>query len=321
MAKKKEKTKELGFGTLTFENSQRFMNKDGMANIKRIGDSGYSLRDLYHQLTIMSWGHFFAWILILYLVSNAIFATLYYINGVEYLGVPANTPEWHKWLDAFFFSSQCLTTVGFGRINPQDITSNAIATIESLVGVLSFALATGLLFGRFSRPKQELLMSENILIAPYKSDEFAVMFRIAGARKNSILIENTINVSLGLNVTEQGHMRRRFFSLELELDKINFLSLSWTVVHPINEDSPLFGMSQEDLLKVKPEFIVLFKGFEETTTQAVYSKFSYDAEQIVWGAKFNTIIGVADNGQPAVNVAKISEFSKIDPFPNVIGIG
>lgn len=311
---KKIVSKELGFGTNTWENSQRFMNKDGSANVKRIGISGISASDLFHKLTTMKWGRFMLIVFSGYFIANILFAFLYYWTGIENLGLNPTGNFLHDYFEAFFFSTQCFTTVGFGRVNPTSTLTNIIASIESFSGLMAAALGTGLLYGRFSRPRAEIIKSDSILYSPYQNGVNAIMFRIASVRKFSTLVENQISVSIGFNQQEGDTLRRKFFNLALELDKINFLTTSWTIVHPITEDSPIYGMSHEQLLKSRAEFIVLFKGYEETNSQAVYEKFSYFIDELVWGAKFSKIIAPDDEGISTLHIGRISDFEEATLF-------
>lgn len=303
---RKQKPRELGFGTLASDRGQRLMNPDGTANVIRVGIARLSASDIFHNLTTMSWHRFFAVVIINYTIANAVFAFLYVWAGVENLGI---TPAgfWHNWLEAFFFSTQCFTTVGFGRVNPSGIATNVLASTESLIGLLTFALATGLLYGRFSRPRAHLIRSKNLIIAPYQGHS-AAMFRVASERIRSILIENSVSVSLGINIHEGGQLRRRFFILQLELEKINFLISSWTLVHPINADSPLYGLSMQEMIDSRVEVIVLFKAIDETTSQTVYERFSYFADDFIYGARFISSIGTNEQGKTVLNLKTISDY-------------
>lgn len=322
----KPKAKELGFGTIASNKGQRLMNRDGSANVRRIGGPSFSVSDTFHRLTTMSWTRFFTLILISYMVANIIFATFYYLAGPQHLGIPVTGNFLHDYLECFFFSTQCFTTIGFGRVNPQGMMSNVLASLEGLVGLMAFAMATGLLYGRFSRPRAHLLHSDNLLIAPYRGDSTAAMFRIASTRKHSLLIENTVSLSVGFNEDENGTVKRRFFVLSLELDKINFLASSWTLVHPINEESPLYGKTWEEIEKGRTEFMVLFKAMEETTSQTVLERFSYFVDDIVNAAKFESMLGTTDDGQPAMNLNMLSKWhpaelpnQKTIPMPEASG--
>ncbi len=306
---KKVTSKEIGFGTNADANSQRMMNSDGTANIHRIGAPKMIISDVFHRLTTMRWRKFFIVVISCYFLVNCIFAILYYLSGIEHLGLNSSGIWYRDYLEAFFFSTQCFTTVGFGRVNPQGLTTNFIASVECMCGVLSFAIATGLLYGRFSRPRAELLHSDHIIIAPYKNDQRGLMFRIANARKTQ-LIENEIQVMMGINVKEPDSevTKRRFFPLDLELSRVNFMTLSWTIVHPIADGSPLFGKTPEEMHDQRVEFIVLFKALEETNSQLVHTKFSYFHEQLRWGAKFVSIIGYAEDGRATVDLSRLGQY-------------
>lgn len=315
---KKPESKELGFGALAAANGQRLMNADGSANVKRIGGPWLSGSDVFHKLTTMKWQRFLFIILLAYSVANIFFATLYYFSGIEFIGVKPTGVFWRDFLEAFFFSTQCFTTIGFGRVNPMSYSTNIIASIEGLAGLLSLAIATGLLYGRFSRPRAQLIHSREILIAPYQKTGKGIMFRIASTRKHSLLIESSVSVSVGINLEEKGELRRRFFILKLELDKINFMNLSWTIVHPINEDSPLWGLEYEDLIRGRAEFMVLYKAMEETTSQTVVDRFSYFADEIIWGARFISAIGTDENGMRVLDLDKINDWERAElPEPGL----
>jgi inward rectifier potassium channel len=258
----------------------------------------------------MTWQRFLALVLCGYLIANILFAFGYMAAGIEHLNIQPSGSYWQDYLECFFFSTQCFTTIGFGRVNPQGITSNILASLEGLVGLLSLAMATGLLYGRFSRPRAHLLHSDNLLFAPYRENLNAVMFRIASTRRHSILIDNSVSLSFGYNYEENGTTKRRFFFLNLELDKINFLSSSWTLVHPITEDSPLWGMDYEAFMKSRGEFMILFKALEETTSQTVLERFSYFVDEVVWGAKFDSMIGTTSDGKPTLNLHLLNSWKE-----------
>lgn len=312
---KKAQFSELGFGTLAAKNGQRFMNSDGSANVIRKGGPWLSASDVFHKLTTMKSSKFLLVVFVFYILANGIFASLYLLCGIESIGATKSGNLATDFLEAFFFSTQCYTTIGFGRMNPISFWANVVASIEGLVGLLSIAIATGLIYGRFSRPRAHLLHSNNLIIAPYLKTKRAVMFRIASTRKHSILIENSVSVSLGINLEESGEIKRRFFVLNLEIPKINFLNLSWTLVHPITEESPLWGLNHDDLIKGRAEFIILFKAMEETTSQTVIERFSYFGEEIVWGAKFISAIGTTSTGQSMLDINQIHGYELVDLPP------
>lgn len=162
--------------------------------------------------------------------------------------------------------------------------ASSVASLEALLGLLSLALATGLLYGRFSRPKAFIRFSENALIAPYK-DITALMLRLAPFKNNNLL-DAEAKISLGMMIEENGKMVNRFFPLKLELDKINALSLSWTLVHPITEDSPMYQFTEEDYKNQAGEFMVYIKAFDDMFSNTVTARSSYTFSEVIFGAKF-----------------------------------
>lgn len=221
---REQRDRDLGFGGKATEARVRLLNRDGSFNVERHGISFFRSLNLYHILLTMSWVKFNGIILLLYIIVNLFFACIYVLIGVEHL-VGIDARDWlAKFTDAFFFSTQTFTTVGYGRINPVGFSANAIAAIESLAGLLAFALATGMLYGRFSRPVAKILFSKVAVVAPYQGMT-GFMFRAANQRVNQ-LIEVGIEVNLSLLEDVDGKMIRRFYELELERRKVNFFHLS-----------------------------------------------------------------------------------------------
>jgi inward rectifier potassium channel len=289
LLREEENRRELGFGSQASNDSNRLINKDGSFNIQREGVSFWSKVNIYHRLITCSWGRFFALIGLYFAITNFFFAFLYEIIGVEKLnGAELSTP-WLRFMDAFFFSTQTLTTVGYGRIAPVGLMMSFVAAIESLIGLLTFALITGLLYGRFSRPVARILYSNVAVIAPYL-DTTAFMFRIINERANQ-LIDISVEVNLALTeTTKTGKSNRKYVRLHLERNQVNFFPANWTLVHPLTEDSPIFGLSLEDLKQKNAEFLILIKATEDTFNQTVHSRTSYHANDIAFGAKFSSMV-------------------------------
>jgi inward rectifier potassium channel len=216
------------------------------------------------------------------LVTNLLFAAIYLGLGMEHFVRTGGAGRLDRMLDAFFFSAQTLTTVGYGHISPGSHLVSAVAALESLLGLLSFALATGLLYGRFSRPHARIRFSRQGLVAPYRGGT-GFMFRFVNLRSNQ-LIEVEATVALSWLDGESG--TRRFLTLPLERNRISLFPTSWTVVHPIDEASPLAGMTEEDLRRAQAEFIVLIKAFDDTFSQTIYQRTSYTADEVAWGVRF-----------------------------------
>ena len=273
-----------GFGSNSSNYGGRFLTKNGNANVRKDGIGFIESISWYHtMLNIPRWKFLFI-ILLFYVVVNLFFAILYFLIGVEHLnGITANT-NLEKFGQAYFFSVQTYTTVGYGHINPTGFLASFVSSIEALIGLLTFAIATGLFYGRFSRPSAFVRFSENAIIAPYQNGK-ALMFRLA-PYKNTNLVDAEIRLTLGISVEENGVMVNKFYTLPLEMERVNALTLSWTIVHPIDEESPLFGFKESDYKNIQGEFLVFFKTFEDMYSSTVVKRTSYTFKEVVYGAKF-----------------------------------
>jgi inward rectifier potassium channel len=299
---------ELGFGTKSYNKSIRFINEDGTVNIKRTGLGGLNNIDIYHWLINISLPKLIVVILSSYTIVNSLFALAYYLIGTENFGGITAVTEADKFLTLVFFSAQTLTTVGYGHVYPISHYISIVSAIESLIGLLGFALATGLLYGRFSRPKADLLFSKNILIAPYDHIK-GLMFRITNKMQYE-LIESEATVTVSYNDPET--KKREFEQLKLEINKIDFLALSWTIVHPITDESPLKGLHAKDLIQRDAEFLILIRAVNDTFSQSVHSRYSYKAIDIVENAKFKPLKQEADrNGRVVISVTDIHKYDLV----------
>src|SRR5580658_3839963 len=254
---------DTGFGTNADSYGGRFINKDGSFNLRKEGMPylrRYSI--FYNMLTQPLWRLALV-ILAFFLLINLAFAMVYLLIGLNQLqGVIASTP-WGKFKEAFFFSTETFTTVGYGRVNPIGSAANLVAAIEALCGFLSFAVATGLMYGRFSRPHAYLTFSEKALISPYKGGA-ALVFRFAPYKDNHTLTDVQIRVNIGLKMMQtDGNAEYVYYDLNLERTKVESLPMNWTVVHPIDEQSPLQGFAQEDMEASDVEIYVLIRGFDD----------------------------------------------------------
>ena len=308
--KSEDELRDFGFGTKVVARNQRLMHADGSSNVRKKGLNFFENIQFYHSLIKMSWTKFNLIVLFSYLVMNIFFASMYMLVGIENLAGVMGQTLFDKFTDAFFFSAQTLTTLGYGRINPVGNMASTVAAIESMFGLLGFALATGLLYGRFSRPRARLVFSKNAIIAPYQGIN-GWMFRFA-SKSHSNLIEVEVSIILTMIVKENGVDTRKFFPLELERNKITMLSMSWTVVHPIDEKSPLRDLTSADLENSDAEFLIFFKAFDDTFADTIHSRASYRYDEVIFGAKFITVIGTGSDGSPELNIAGISNFEKVD---------
>ena len=308
LLEKEEERRDLGFGTRITNDSGRLINSDGSFNARRVNVSFWAWLDIFHRLTVLSWPRFFLVVFLIYFVVNCFFSLLYMLIGVEHLqGIQATDPMEQFW-GAFFFSAQTLTTVGYGHVAPVGMMVSALSSVESLVGVLGFAIASGLVYGRFSRPIPKVLFSRNALFAPYL-DINGWMFRMINESPTE-LVDVRVDVSLSrLETLPNGQRSRRYYPLKLERSQVNFFPLSWTLVHPIVEESPLYGATEESMAESDTEFLVYIRATEETFLQPVHARYSYRYEEIVWGAKFRPMF---DSGKTEevvkVDVQKIHDF-------------
>jgi len=308
----KQSADPVGLGEKYSGATKRIVNKDGTFNVEKKGSS-FSYRDAYQYLINISWTKFFVFILLFYLCVNLIFAALYFFGGSEYLVEIRNGSNADNFFNAFFFSVQTLTTVGYGKIAPVGFYANIIASIEAMTGLLFFALITGLLYGRFSRPSTRILYSKNAIVAPYKNIN-ALMFKIANQRRNN-LMELEASMLLVLFNKTGNNYNRQYFNLKLERTGVYFFPLTWTIVHPIDDDSPFKDLKQEELKSLAGEILILIKGFDDTFSQTVHSRFSYTMDEIVWGAKFLPSFYTEDNGEIIFNLNDVHKFDHAELNP------
>lgn len=284
---------------------RRVINPDGSFNVLRRGTNWRDINPYLHLVSI-SWTRFFGWVLLGYVLANSLFAVVYFLLGPGALkgGLELDDTS-ARFLQCFFFSSQTLTTVGFGAIAPASHAANIVAAFEALCGLLGFAVATGLLFGRVSRPSARIGFSRNALIAPYQ-DGTSFQFRMVNRRANT-LIEPAATLMLMTVDRTDGGSRRDFKLMKLERPSIMLFPLTWTIVHPIDGDSPLFGKTAADLEALQAEFMILVKAWDETFAQTVHQRFSYRYSELVWGATFTPAFGVDGKGDLQVHVGKVGD--------------
>ena len=299
-----------GFGSGASNTGGRFVNRDGGANVIKKGVSLFYRYSWYHTMLGMRRSTFLLLLLLIYISVNLVFAGIYYLIGIDHLaGVNAGSPL-KNFTEVFFFSAQTFTTVGYGRISPVGFMASAVSTFEAFLGLLSFAIATGLFYGRFSRPRAFIKFSDNALIAPYRNGT-ALMFRLVPYKNNS-LSEVEVKLTLAITTEENGQLTDQFFDLGLELSRINSLALSWTIVHPITEKSPLYNFSKEDIANTDIEILVFVKGFDEVFSNNVVTRTSFISSEIIWGAKFNMMYHPSnDKNKTILDVAKLNEYEKV----------
>lgn len=307
-----EGDRDLGFGSVvTGRSRMRFLNPDGSFNVERTGLPLVTSLNLYHTVLTMSWPFFLVVVLLLYFMSNVAFGLLYSIVGTGALVDTSGDPVQNVFVRGFFFSVQTFATIGYGTIHPVGIVPNLLVTIESYYSLLANALITGVVFARFARPTAKVVFSEVAVIAPYQG-KTGLMFRLVNGRSNQ-MIEVEAKVMFSRFCPENDKLVRKFDILELERRKVTFFPLSWTVVHPIDEDSPLFGLTEMDLHRTDAEIMILLSATDETFAQVVHSRTSYKPDQIRVGSKFVSIYNEMQDGEPiSIDVRKLSLTERAD---------
>ncbi len=299
---------DTGFGNNASNYGGRFINRDGTFNLRKEGISFINRFSTYHNMLTLPRWKFALFIVLFYLVINLVYTGLYLLIGIDQLQGVIATTNWGKFKEAYFFSTETFTTVGYGRVNPIGDGANFIASIEAMTGFLSFALATGLMFGRFARPRAYLLFSDHALISPYKGGS-ALMFRFASYKDNHTLTDVEIRVNIGLQVQEGGTAMYKYYDLILERNKVESLPMNWTVVHPIDEKSPLLGFGVEDMKAADVEIYVLIRGFDDVYSNFVQQRTSYTYEEIQFNKKFIPMYRESDDGRTTIlELHKLNEW-------------
>lgn len=299
--------KDPGVGYKSNRNAQRVI-VEGQSNVKHI-NRPRTIDDLYTYLITISWPLFFGYVLCGYILINLLFAFIYFFIGIdEFRNSSGNI--WEDFSTLFFFSAQTITTVGYGAIAPEGVLAGVLSSFEALIGLMSFSFITGLLYGRFSKPKAKIKFSKEILVREFEGER-ALMFRVMNSRTN-LMIEPELNAVV--NITEKdvnGEFSRQFYQLNLETNKIMYLPTMWTLVHKINEDSPLYKFSDEELKELEVEIYILFKYHEEAFNQHLYQLHSYDFNQLKIGYKFAASYTFDEHGHTLINHDDLNKIIKM----------
>ncbi|AXG70966.1 inward rectifier potassium channel Kirbac3.1 [Kordia sp. SMS9] len=303
-----KKVKDPGLGEQSITSARRIVNKDGSFNIKHLnGKTGISA--LYAYLVDISWARFFLLVFLVYFVINMAFAMVYVTIGVEYISVaPKNF--FADFVNAFFFSSQTITTLGYGAMAPTSILAGIVSSFQAVAGLLSFSFVTGLLYGRFSKPKASIQFSENIIYRDFKEGK-ALMFRLMNSKKD-VMINPRVKVTLAITEDDekQGY-RRNFYQLALERDHITYLPTTWTLVHEIDKDSPLYKFSSSELKKLNGEFLIMVSYYDEAFNEEVYKLHSYTFEELLMNVAFEKSFYFDEEGYTVLDHHRISRTEKM----------
>jgi inward rectifier potassium channel len=304
--------RDLGFGAVVArESRKRLLNRDGSFNVERSGLGFFQTLSPYQYFLTTTWPRFLGLIICFYLFTNVFFGLAYFAAGPGQIAGAEATALGGRLLESFFFSVQTFATIGYGGMHPVGLAANVLVTLESLVGLLGFALATGILFARFSQPTVKILFSRRAIIAPYRGMT-AFEFRIANGRSNELIqVEARLLFS---RFRPDGSGNRDFLPLKLEREKVVFFPLAWTVVHPIDESSPLWGLGHEELVESEAEFLVLLSAVDETFSQTVHARSSYKGSEVVCGARFANIFNPpTPDGVLSIDVSRLDQIEKMVP--------
>jgi inward rectifier potassium channel len=305
--KEKAANEDLGLGAKVIEkNRTRFVNKDGSFNVYRKGVFDRGAYSPYHAALAMRWTRFYLWMFGIFLSINAIFAALYLMAGRDAFPPISDFPVGTRFLQLFLYSTQVLLPLGTSTLGPVSTFATIILALETMVGVLGFAIAAALIFARFSNPATRILFSEHAVVAPYQ-DITGFMFRIINGRSNELI---EVSAAVTISMTE-ANGKRAFHRLALERDRISVFPLNWTIVHPITEESPLYGMTGEDFLQTGVEFVVNVSAIDQDLSKTVYTRTSYVADEVLFGVRFASILEESKEGAVVVDPAKISDVEEV----------
>ena len=304
--------RDLGFGSVVSrESHQRLLNRDGSFNVRRTGLRFLDTFSPYHHLLTTSWPLFITAASAIYLALNLLFAVAFLACGSDALVGVGTAMMGGRFAQAFFFSIQTFATIGYGQVAPNGTAANLIVTVEALVGLMYQALATGLLFARFTRPTAALLFSQKAVVAPY-GDGRGLMFRLVNRRRSELIELGAQVLFSALEPDGRGGTVRRYALLPLERNRVTFFPLSWTIVHPIDDASPLANRTGEDLERSEAEIVVLLSGIDEALEQTVHARSSYQAHEIVWNARFQSMYLQTDaRSRVSVDISRVHDIERL----------
>lgn len=311
-AEEQNRDRDLGFGTVVSRQTrERLINRDGSLNVVRAGLGFLESVVPYHHLLTTTWPKFLGLVVAVYFIVNLLFAVLFVLAGPVALVGSGAEMLGGRFSQAFYFSVQTFATIGYGQIGPNGFVANFLVTIEALVGLMYQALATGLLFARFSRPAVSITFSNTAVIAPYNNG-LAFEFRVTNRRRTQVINLEAQVIFSWLTEDARAGRVRRYRPLPLERNRVTFFPLAWTIVHPIDESSPLANATAESLHETQSEIMILLSGTDETSGQAVYARSSYVADEIVWNARFQSIY--PPDGARGSLVGDISRLHDVEPI-------
>lgn len=284
----------------------RIVPRAGEDGVLAIGLRRSWLRDLYHHTLRVPWWAFALAGAAIYIGANVLFALLYLLQPG---GVAHARPGYFS--DALFFSIQTMATIGYGEMWPQTLYTNLLVMVETLFGLTLLALATGLIFARFSLPRARVTFSRVAVIMP-RDGVPTLVFRLANERRNQILEARVAATLVRDERTGEGQLMRRFYDLPLARGRTPIFVMSFTAMHPIDERSPLYGATPSSLLAEDAEIVVTVSGIDETMSQTVHARTSYLPHEILWGHRFADVVGWTQEGRRAIDYRRFHDTEAIE---------
>ena len=286
---------------MTFKRQRRSHMRIGERHIITIGQSDGLWFDVYHQAMTVGFPTFVLGTITVFLANNLIFALLFWLGHDPVTNVRAG-----DFLGYFFFSIETSITIGYGDMHPQSTYGHIIASLEGFTAMFQTAALTGLIFARFSRPRARLIFAQNPVVANYNGTP-TLMIRLANARHNSISDATAVLWVLVFEYSAEGQRFRRFHRLPLTRHENPSFMLSWTLFHPINENSLLYGKTAEDLIREDVQFILTVKGVDETSAQELRARTTYTARTLLWGRVYADILTTDSNGVVTLDYAPFNQ--------------
>ena len=291
----------------------RILIQDGRFELQGLGAWYSYWRDPYHLMLTVPWPGFLLLIALAYIGINGLFALAYLIGGDSIANARPGS-----FSDAFFFSVQTFASIGYGAMTPKTFYANILVTFEAWVELLGLAVITGLVFARFSRPTARVLFCEVAVIAPYQGIP-TLMFRAANQRRNQVLEAQMLVYLMIDEISAEGHRMRRIYDLNLTRNRTPSFVLTWTAMHPIDEQSPLYGISQESLLQAKATFSVSLSGIDETVNQTIYARHIYAAQDIRENYRLVDIFHETPEGHREIDYTKFHDVVPVIEKQNLEG--
>ncbi len=303
----KKAAQDLGLGEKVIqENRTRYVNRDGSFNVHRKGVWETGSFSPYHAILNISWPRFYFGVFAYYVLANLVFTSLYFFSGEKAFPQIAELGAQARFGELFFYSVQVITTLGSSPLHPANFRSEVVLAIEAMVGMLGFALGASLMFARFSNPAPGIIFSRKAVISPYQGVT-GFMFRIINNRSHELV---QVGAVVTLAITGKDG-KRSFQQLGLERDNVLVLPLHWTIVHPIDKNSPLYGLNAQDLSKANAEFVVSVTAVDQDLSKMVYTRTSYRFNEVVMNARFSNIIEHNAQGTVVVDPKRIHEIEKL----------